>query len=146
MKQSRVRVLVLSIYSIYTQKKDKEPSIKITTSYSHITTPGIGITSPQLFTTTAMNTGHIPVNLSGCGLYLPNGHILQFVGPDEYTLKSLPTTLAPGRSISISRSLENVIRDLQEEGFSGTVTVHSFFRDEIENTWKSKKIKFKVSE
>jgi hypothetical protein len=138
--------LGLSIYSIYTQRNDKQPSIKITTSSSIIATPGFGITSPQFFTTTAMNTGHTPVHLSGCGLRLPNGKTLQFVGPDEYTSKSLPITLSPGQSIPISRVLENVIGDLQREGYSGTISVHSYFRDEINNTWESKKVKFKVSE
>jgi hypothetical protein len=135
----------LSIYNLYIQRKDKNPLIKVTTQSSFTKIPGIGVTSPHLFTTTAMNIGHVPVHLSSCGIHLPNGKLLQFVGPDEYTFKSLPQTLQPGSSYDISRELEGIINDLKKEGYSGTITVQSYFRDEINNTYTSNDINFKIS-
>jgi len=135
----------LSIYNLYIQRKDKIPLIKVTNQSSFIKTQGFGVTSPHLFTTTAMYIGHIPVHLSSCGIRLPNGKILQFVGPDGYTFKSLPQTLQPGTSYAISRELEGIINDCKKEGYSGTITVRSYFRDEINNTFTSEDIKFKIS-
>jgi len=136
--------LFLSIYALWRQKRDKKPSVKVTTSYSVVGSPGIGITSPQLFSTTAMNTGQVVVHLSHCGILIPNGRKLQFVGADEYTEKSLPVTLYPGKSITISRALDGIINDLQREGYSGTVSGYCYFMDEIDNTYKGKKIKFQI--
>ena len=134
----------LSIFSLYIQQNDRKPSIKVTTSYSFVTSQGLGIISPDLFSTNALNVGHVPVHLSGCGILLPDKKLFQFVGPDQYTEKSLPKTLLPGESITISRSLPSIMIDLKNKGNSGDIRVYSYFRDQIDNTYDGKKYTIKL--
>jgi hypothetical protein len=138
--------LCLSLYNLYIQRKEKNPSIRVTISSSFISTPGIGITSPPLFSTIASNTGLIPVHLSSCGIRLPNNKVLQFIGPDEHTLISLPKTLLPGQSIKISREFKKIAQDFRTEGYSGIIKLNSYYQDEIDNTYNSKKFKFNIDQ
>jgi len=136
--------LCLSICNLILRYIDQKPQIKVTNTTLIIGQPGIGIISPLHITITAKNIGIIPVHLSSCGIILPNKKILQFIGPDKYTLKSLPTTLLPGQSIDISREFISLAKDLREEGYSRTIKIKAYFRDQIDNIFKSKSFKFEI--
>jgi hypothetical protein len=94
-----------------------------------------------------MNTGKITVHLSSCGIRLPNKRILQLIGMDDpYPSASLPTVLPPGKNLVIYREFKNMAQNINTEGFTGIIKITSFYRDQIDNIFTSKKFKFNVDE
>jgi hypothetical protein len=141
-----VIAVVLSFYNLYVYYRDKKPRIRVKYSSSILGTPGLGVASPLLFTITAMNIGLQPVNLSSCGILLPDNTKLQFVSEDEHTFKTLPKQLLAGESVDISREYAYLARQLKNAGFSGKITVKGFFQDQVGDRYEGKKNQFNIDQ
>jgi hypothetical protein len=90
----------------------------------------------------ALNTGSKTVTMSSMGLILPDKKYLFFVYPTSDV--TFPYELAEGKNCKVWTSLEQLAKDLKKEGFSGNVKLIGFYRDAIDNKYRSKPLKFNV--
>lgn len=144
---------VISTYTLYSRR----PKVRVQTSTSFIGEPGVGITSPLFLTMTAMNHGEKTVTLGYVGLNLPYKSLyhalfrrreklkLQFAHPDELGCR-LPYTLIPGSSFDYSQSFHNIAVSLLKSGYSGIIRVNAYYKDQVGNTYRTKKFSFDIDE
>lgn len=92
----------------------------------------------------ATNPGERNVTLSGWGLLLPNGK--QLVFPNLPQPVNFPYELGQGKQCQVFLETRQLAVDLLGSGFRGEQTFVGFFRDQLDNKFRSKKFKFNVDE
>lgn len=85
----------------------------------------------------AANTGQRRVTLGSWGFKLPDGRVV--VLPEPFTHVSFPHELMPGKNCSVATDMKDLARSLVEEGFVGSVELVGFYRDQLDNEYRSPK-------
>ena len=87
---------------------------------------------------TAANPGPRPITIHGAALQLPNRKQLVVVRRAPYDVE-LPHELKEGKNCQFFFPLQEIVRGLSEEGFSGKVTLRGVIRDGLGKEYKSRR-------
>jgi len=102
-------------------------------------------TSDTMIFLSASNPGQRAVTLSSHGFAIPRARI-ELVFPRPEISLTLPYELLPGKSCNIGVEEKEMAQALKSRGFSGKVKLIGIYRDQINNTYKSKSYEFDVEE
>ena len=131
----------LSTYNLLSARRDRARTVKVSLKW--------GIAAPRLepetvFISEAANPRGRPVTLTGCGILLPNRKA--FVIPQPMGSATFPHELAEGKNCTVLFPLGDVVRGLQQEGFTRRVELHATFSDALGKEYRSKSSKGDVAE
>jgi hypothetical protein len=129
---------LLSTYTFWANRRDKRPRVRARISFGFLTLP-TGL-SPEMLLLECSNPGHVPVTINNPGILLSDGRTLAFIGRQSNV--AFPHTLETGRSCTAWEAAGTIVEQLTETGFSGTVRLVPFCRDQIGNTYKGKGVMF----
>lgn len=137
-----VAAVLISTYTLYTQRKDKKRTIVVEVNISFLVYDA-GVSAPVVMLL-AKNFGQQVATLSVPGFLLPNKMHMTITHPRS-TVK-FPYELLPDKSCQVWLDLKEFAAQLKEEGYYGEITVTGFYRDLVGRMYKSKKWKFDVDE
>ena len=132
---------LLSTYNMITARRDRGRGVRVSLKWG-LTAPG-----PEPVTVFILEATHPhgrPTTLTSCGIFLPDGRTL--IIPRPFGSVQLPHELREGQGCSIFFPVRDVVRALQEHGYSGPITIRAFFRDALGSEYKSTKFKGNVAE
>jgi hypothetical protein len=90
----------------------------------------------------ASNPGQKAVTLDFFGFILPDKQRLLF--PNFQSNREFPYELLPGKSCKIWIELTDVVSTLKKYRFTGKVKLRGYYKDQVDNLYKSKPFKFDV--
>ena len=143
MKLTEIITAIVAIYgaalATYTYFSSKRIKIKVVLETRFLTH------NPQpMFALEASNHGKIAVTLDSMGINIPGKNTVSFFPEYPSISISLPHELVPGKSGSIYINIRNLAVTLKNSGYSGTIDITGFYRDQLDRTFKSKKYKFNI--
>ena len=133
---------VLSTYTILANRKDKRRQIKVKLSNGFLTS-GPEISSAMLLID-ASNPGVRSVILNSAGIKLPNGKTVVFPIPEGNVV--FPHTLKEGENCLLWTPMKEFARTLGNEGYSGTIKIVAFYRDQLGKEHRSNKFSFDIED
>lgn len=125
--------VMLGIMSYRDKHRARRPAITVRV-YNGFHTYGPDISDLRLFIEAA-NTGEKPVTLSSWGFKLPDGRTVVLMEP--FTNVTFPHELLPGKNCSVAADVKDLARSLAQEGFGGKVKLIGFYRDQLDNEYRS---------
>ena len=137
-----VYAALLSTYTFWLSRRDKRRIVNVTLSFGFLTLP-TGLSSEMLLLQYA-NPGHVPVTINNPGITLPDGRTLAFFRGTQGNV-TFPHTLEPGTSCTVWDPAMNLVEQLTECGFTGSVRLVPFCRDQVGNSYKGKAFKFDLA-
>ncbi len=132
---------VLSTYNLISARRDRARTVKV------FLKQGIAALRPEpepVFILEAAISRGRPVTLTGCAILLPNRKT--FVIPQPTGSARFPHELVEGKNCELLFPLADVVRGLQQEGFTRDVVLRATFRDALGNEYRSKPFKGDVAE
>jgi hypothetical protein len=137
---------LLAIYTIYSQKRNAKPRIRVETGYG-FTTAGPYVDSDSLFITQVTNHGNVPVILNNIRYAVVgpqrNPAASELGNPNPEGSVSLPHLLAPGEKVSLWVEAPYLAKRFKYgAGYSGTLNLKVRVTDKLDRTFESKVIPF----
>lgn len=133
---------LLSTYTFWATRRDKRRRVDVAISFGFLTLPQ-GL-SPEMMLIKYANPGHVTVTINSPGLELPDGRTLAFFRGKTSDV-TFPHALEPGKGCTIWNPAGDLVEQLVENGFSGTVRLVPFCRDQIGTTFKGKRYDFDLA-
>lgn len=125
--------LGLSTYKVISAKRDRANKLKVSLK---LAIAAVGPEPETIFRLEAIHPRGRPVTVTGCGIVFPNGN--SFIVPRPIGSVQLPHELKEGNHCVFLYSLRDVVRALQQEGFTGRIKLRAEFQDALGNDYRSK--------
>jgi hypothetical protein len=128
------------------EKTPYRMKLEISTSIPGYPIPGqTGLRpGPPCLSIKGMNIGDRSVSISSWGFKLPDKTYLT-KNPDFFPIR-FPYEIKPGKSLFVWMEYQEIVGILKGKGYSGTIILEGFFRDEINNKWEEECASFDIDE
>jgi len=135
-----VASLILSAYSLYLRRKEKQPNIRVSIKMGWAPPP----TPLDAFVVLAIigNVGEKKVVITSFSFRCKNyERVFQPQGTEQ-----IPFELDPGKGATFWMPSSDLATDLKQKGFGGEVKLKVCFEDAVRNKYWSKDYKFDIDE
>ena len=133
---------IASTYSLLIRHMEKATRIRVDIKLGFVSFPSGHTSEPMLFLSAA-NSGGKRVTLASQGFLLPQKRG-RLISANPFRSVDFPHELAPGKSCEIWLAARGIAEQLRANGFSGSVKLVGFYRDQVGNEYTSKPYKFET--
>jgi hypothetical protein len=131
--------LILSSYSLYLRRKDKQPNIRVALKTGWLTFPS-PLSEPMLIAEIG-NAGEKKITVTSLSFPFKKsiGIIMQPEGTER-----MPFELVPGKGATFWTPMRDCAIEFKREGFGGKISLKACFSDAVGNKYCSKGLKFDI--